>query len=555
MKKGLILTLATIAITLLCAGGYAYAPIIGNIPDVYIGDAEDNPVGSTVDLNFFRFSNAFNFDKYVSKDANDEDQSTTNVRWSFLADSAGLITINGIDTLADASEAIEPDLVSKELTAWGNNDDPSGAGRATSWATFYDLLDSPIGSGPPWDDPSAQTYSTDQPLDTIITIYASNGVKADSKQIIVAALDDDFDKLSAGIELVWTYDEPVNDGWSKTLAVADGTFINAADGAFYIATHSTDGQSVGAAGHATNSMYGSWQSPKTDIAYANGYVYRANYTIRTNQTDSSKVPNCRLYINAVGDTELACAGGGRVGKGGKTGFPPDADGETYSIYMSPPDLPAEITNLQIQFEVIDFSGDEEGTNYMDEVTVERFEKKSKAEGTLAASWNSSSFGSWTSLVLAAFNTNFGTATCASTASGLQITTPGPYTTNAINYGRWALGAADSGVSFEADRLYRCIYTLAVASAGEQATIGKIRLINSNEGADWSSMLELVSDQIQSHMPTVSGVEYDVYYNTMPALYGDNNDRMDFSFDLSDGKDTQLGTVILQSVELYYYDIP
>nr|HQH12815.1 hypothetical protein [Candidatus Sumerlaeota bacterium] len=95
MKKGLILTLATVAVALLSTVGYGYAPIIGNIPDVIIGD-KDDPIGSTEDLYFFRFTNAFNFDDYLSKHPNDEDQSTTNVRWSFLASDPGLLLINGI---------------------------------------------------------------------------------------------------------------------------------------------------------------------------------------------------------------------------------------------------------------------------------------------------------------------------------------------------------------------------------------------------------------------------------------------------------------------------
>jgi predicted secreted protein len=504
MKKGLILALATVAITLLCAGGYAYAPIIGNIPDVWIGDSEDN--AGTVDINFFRYSNAFNFDKYVSKNSNDEDQSTTNVRWSFLADNAALITINGINTISDPSESLQPDLVSKELTAYPNNNTDSGNGRDTSWATFYDLVDSPIGSGPPWPDPVSGSE-----LDTIITVYASNGVKADSTTIAVRAnLIDGIDKLSGGPEFIIRYDSPATQGFVKSLAVADGTFINAVDGAFYIASHSTSGGSVGASGHATQSQYGSWQSPDTDISLVSNSVYQAKYTIRTTQTNQANVPNTRLYVEAIGTGILAAAGGTRIGKGPSA---PDVDGEIYTIYFAPPStLSANVTNIRLKFEVIDFSTDEEGINYLDELEVYRFDNYAKSAGTQIVSWGPS-FSGWTSIVL---GSPFGTSTCASGASGLSIQTPGPYTTAAINWGMWTLGADASGVAYTADKLYRAIYTLAKGSASD--ALGKVRMYNANKTGDWSTLLEIDSANESDHMPTTSGVEYDMYFETIPVLY-------------------------------------
>jgi hypothetical protein len=117
MKRGL-LTLTIVAIALLCSSVYAYAPVIGNIPDIIIGDMEDNGTScGLTDLNFFRFTDAFNFDEYVTAETGDPDAGTTYpqiVRWSFLATNTGLLKINGIATLADASESIEPGL--KELT-------------------------------------------------------------------------------------------------------------------------------------------------------------------------------------------------------------------------------------------------------------------------------------------------------------------------------------------------------------------------------------------------------------------------------------------------------
>ena len=94
-----------------------YAPIILALPDIIIGDAEDNPTSGVPDINLFRFSDAFN----------------------------------------------------KELTNFPNNDPVGSEGRYSSWASFYDLVDSPPDSGPPWGNPTEATA-----LATIITIYCSN---------------------------------------------------------------------------------------------------------------------------------------------------------------------------------------------------------------------------------------------------------------------------------------------------------------------------------------------------------------------------------------------
>jgi len=546
MKKGLILTL-TVVVALLCSSAFSYAPVIGAIPDVWIGDEEDN-AGSTIDLNFFRFSNAFNFDEYVSGEPGDEDFSTTEVRWSFLADSTGLITINGIDTIADASESLNPDLISKELTSYGNND---AVPRASSNATFYDLVDSPTGLGPPWGDPSEATA-----LNEIITIYASNGLKADSRQIMVVANVQDGvtelpDALSGGKIHVKTWDDPINQGWGKGIGAADGTFINAADGAFYIATHSTD--AVGAAGRVQGSAadpgaYGSWQSPGDEVAYVANNVYQAQFTISTTQTDLTKVPNCRLYIEFLTGGSQVVVGGGRVGA---SPFAATPAGKVYTVYCGPGDLTAQsVDYLRFKFEVIDFSVDEEGTNYMDKLEIYRFEEYAK--GTPA--WSQSApFSGWSSTVLHDFIPSFGDVTVSSDSSGLKIETPLSFTTANINYGAWALPAGSSGVAYEADKLYRCIYTLAKGTSSDD--LGKIRMINQNTTGKWVSILELIPDFASGHMPDTSGKEYSIWYETMPQLYGDANDNMAFQFDISDGSNTQVGTVIMSDIELYTYSIP
>ncbi|HPB32144.1 MAG TPA: hypothetical protein PLB62_11865, partial [Candidatus Sumerlaeota bacterium] len=152
------------------------------------------------------------------------------------------------------------------------------------------------------------------------------------------------------------YPSPATDGWVKSYGtLADGTFINAVDGAFYIATHSSaSGQvSVGAGTGATDTrnMAGGWQSPNTDIPYLENTVYIARFKVSTNQASLNNVPNTRLYaefINSAGS--LAVAGGTRVGRGP---FAPNASGNTYSVYIQgASSMSPDIEYVRLKFEVI-----------------------------------------------------------------------------------------------------------------------------------------------------------------------------------------------------------
>lgn len=98
MRKSIFYLAAILFCFLGCMEIYSYAPIIGNIPDVWIGDAEDN-VGQTIDLNFFRLTGAdldFYFEAYVERYPEDEDQSTSNVRWSYYTEDFDHILMTSI---------------------------------------------------------------------------------------------------------------------------------------------------------------------------------------------------------------------------------------------------------------------------------------------------------------------------------------------------------------------------------------------------------------------------------------------------------------------------
>ena len=334
----------------------------------------------------------------------------------------------------------------------------------------------------------------------------------------------------------------------------DGTYIDAADGAFYIATHVSGPCIIGAGGDDPGqSTFGQWKSIHDQIPYLSGNVYRLRYTLSTDQTDREQVPNVRLFADCVDapDTKLASNGGMRIGRGI---FAPDTNGETYNVYFGPPDLSGtEISHIRLNFEVIDFSPEELGTNFLEKVEVERFPTPDISEGAPVTSYSGSGFSEWTSNTPGA---PFGTATAGSDSSGLYLTTPGPYNTDAINYGLWYLDAnSPTAVTFQADLLYRAVFRVSTPDPAEVDTVGKIRVFTQNRAANWTSLLVLDPSFLTNHMPTVAGRDYDVWFESPPQLYGNDDDRMSFSFDISDGKDDQEGTVYLNELRIYTYDIP
>ncbi|MBN1900620.1 hypothetical protein JW926_04755, partial [Candidatus Sumerlaeota bacterium] len=489
-------------------------PVIRDFPEVWIGDAEDNYDSGTerIDLNFFRFTNAFNFDDYVIFDPNDPNDVTTDVRWSFMPDAPGLVLVNGKDGITDPyTEAIEPGA--QELTDRFNPNRTEAAA-----ADLWDILDSPSGGTPPYPDPVPG-----EELDTFIMLFASNGSAYSCNYVRVSANlvygeSEQPDMPPYPPYPPWwyyEYDEPYNDGWRKSSEAGDPDTEIGATGIYWGAHGTSGGDTISAgpgAEHASNGFYCIWDAPANDIPYEAGYVYRAKYTLRSSQADVTKVPKIRLLTQCVGTNILAYSGGILLGGANVNRlFAPGAVAETYTAYMEPPmNLAAGgVTNLKPKFEVYAFGSSEFGaTVYCDEVVVQRFPTPSKASAAGVIKTYSPTYGwtGWTPQTLTDYG--FGTATVSSNATGLYIETPGP---KAFNYGRWYTPADSSGVQFTADKLYRCVYTLQ----SNVSTLGQIRCLNANKSADWTSKLVILPNQTQAHLPAATGTEYSNWYETMP----------------------------------------
>ncbi|HPB32191.1 MAG TPA: hypothetical protein PLB62_12100, partial [Candidatus Sumerlaeota bacterium] len=377
----------------------------------------------------------------------------------------------------------------------------------------------------------------------------------------ITGVTGEFSLRNAPAHAVIHYPAPADEGWVKSYGtLADGTFLSAVDGSFYIGTHSSGSGrlSIGAgiSGTDNRNYVGGWQNPNTDIPYLEGNVYIAKFKVSTNQANTSNVPNTRLYaefINSAGS--LAAAGGNRVGKGP---FAPNAAGNTYNVYVQgAANMNPDIQYIRLKFEVLDFDPAEWGTNTLEDVDVYRFEPAEPDPARKIATFMPP-FNGWTGVSL---SSPFGNATFGSNTTGLWIETPGPTAgaNRTVDYALWQIAGASSGVAFEADRLYRSVWTISVPNTATEGTCARIRMIAGNQANNWGA--EFVADPAggyREHMPTVAGVEYSVWQETLPLLYSGSEavlNNMSFLFDVADGREDQSGRIYLKKVDLFYYDIP
>jgi hypothetical protein len=236
MKKGLITTL--LAATASISGMqsvYAEAPIVNPLPDVRIGDAENNGVS---DNNYFVYTNAFQFGAYAS---DPDGTPAAQLLWSFSESDATTtqwFQINGKNPLSVGSanlasglaQAQRPDLVPNSTAPSSNNvvggskriNTESAPGYDTNWASFRDIVFSPgwgpLGS-PGFPTPSPAGTVTAHAAGKTVQFFVSDGTNVNSKRSInVKSVDNASDAVSAPVAYQHKRDDTFSTGttwWGK----------------------------------------------------------------------------------------------------------------------------------------------------------------------------------------------------------------------------------------------------------------------------------------------------------------------------------------------------
>jgi len=281
MRKGLTLTLMTVAIAMLGIQAMAEAPVISELPSPVVGSA-----GWTTGPNRFVYPDAFDLTQFVS----DDSVATADIKWAYELSSPAKYSINGvtpINSSTDGDSKIEnPDTgtpnkrIDTQDLDTGNPSQDSNAKTIT--IRNIDLI--PIGTTDPGSTPGPILTQTQQ-----ITLYASDGTTYSSKTMFVYTDNGGSDRLSTPAAATstpvvnWDY-EGNTDGfqWVPMSGATSGT-----SGSTAIC------MTVGAAGE----NWGWWAGAMSDIPLVLNAVYHIRATVNCSQPSPGATPLWDMYLN------------------------------------------------------------------------------------------------------------------------------------------------------------------------------------------------------------------------------------------------------------------
>lgn len=339
MRKGFSVTLAMVAFALLAIKASALAPTISDLPDIYIGDAENSSAN-----NVFVYPNAFDLDTY----GRDDLTSASALIWTFAQ--SGTTAPYVINTALASDPAVD-NLVSPVSTKRLDNlrdpldPDPTTATLGARTITFRDVLRSPLtGNGGPTgpyandlNGGGATTSGTATVLDSrVITMYCSDGstVSLDNgKSFVVYTLDNGYDILSSKHTVVYDKDfKADHTGWSYVLSAGTATS----------SFNSTNGLCISVGTTGNNDAQ--WQGAYPIVTLVQNSVWEARMTVTTNNTTVMQTPMWMLVYDNYDGTSV-----GQNEFGGEYFFLDNEGGANspisggvgrseFSVFMMPPQM-------------------------------------------------------------------------------------------------------------------------------------------------------------------------------------------------------------------------
>ncbi len=335
MRKGFSVTLAMVAFALLAIKASALAPVISDLPDIYIGDAENSSAN-----NVFVLPDAYNLNDFVSDDLT----SASALIWTFSETGSTLpYVINKATASVPGTDNFVSPSAAKRLDNQWDPLDPTTGTTGARTITFRDNLRSPLtvnsGLGPYADDLNgggATASGSPTILDSrVLTMYCSDGstVSMDNgKSFVVYTLDNGYDVVSYRFNKVYEIDfRAGHSGWTGTQSA--GTASPTSD--------ATNGLCVTVP--ATGNNDGQWQSAYPLVTLVENSCWEARVTVTTNNTTVLATPMWMLVYDNYSST-----GAGNNEYGGEFFFLDNTGGANspisgvgrsdYKVFMMPPQM-------------------------------------------------------------------------------------------------------------------------------------------------------------------------------------------------------------------------
>jgi len=373
MKKGLKTTLLAVAgVFAGISSSQAYAPTIRSLPDIRIGDVEDN---IATDNNYFVFTNAFKFDDY----AQDSDTTVSSLLWTFdegsepgAISSAPAVNYYRVNSklavhARDLDAAGDTSVTLAHVNPATANELRQAANSGSPYASFRDIVLTP-GTGPllaGFPTPSGITKTNHQ-TGKVVTFWASDGTNAASDSILVKTIDNTTDFASA-VGVVWVVqNKPITNqsAWQQS-SVSNAT----------LSYDATQKALIETCGTSAGNKFGGWQEKNygddvvgnqnqhMTIASVAGKFVRAKFGVYATggttpystavDVQNNQIPNFRArvqdrfgytsLVEVLHSTNSGDPDGGKWGQDLRPSTDPN-NPSFYRIDVAPPALPSYTGN-------------------------------------------------------------------------------------------------------------------------------------------------------------------------------------------------------------------
>lgn len=291
MRKGLGVTLLTIAIAMMGLQAMSLAPVIEAVPNPIVGDRS----GSSS-------ANVFVFPDAVTLLATDDNTSASGIIWTFtVADpSDPRYNLSGhgpVDlTSMDANDNPNNPSSTKRIDAGVANSEQDGDANEQT-VTLRDVQLSPFPAQTSYGDPAGGPGIVGT---EVVTLIASDGTTYSTKDFIAWTDDEGEDRYSniVGERLKDIDFLTSNAGYSTSSWGMSGTFL-----ATMTWQSGAGGKGIcmqTPAGSASDAYMGSWASPYGWFDLAQNSVYKIRMAVTSNSTQVHTVPLWSFYVENYG---------------------------------------------------------------------------------------------------------------------------------------------------------------------------------------------------------------------------------------------------------------
>jgi len=540
---------AAMACIMVSASVFPKAPVISGVPDIIIGDREDNVL--TVDNNWFRYANAINILDYVT----DVDSLQSDLLFTFVeettakdlgiridAPGATGATVSQLDAVDSAT--VVADWTGHEITNYADpahrdylltfvdlirSADPYGSvpysnpvtngGAPITSATLADLgWHNTEGSGALQDaSRTVWIYVADDPL-------ASGPDRVDNDAITVISRNYGFDSLSGGVTTAFESGFANGAGttgnassWSS-LTVSGMTACTITSGS---GTSGGNGYLSLASGTATTNGFTRWQSqnnvappghpeltpyvgavPYVTPGPGESLIYCARFTMSQNQADRGVAPAIRFGANQVTSSMIDMVTMKPVSGAGNTPYNPQVPAQnlnhTYkSVWAANEGSPdfakldwttlggVDMRGYNLYFDILDQFSDQGGAWTIWNVDVVTTARPADVAAAVTETDFRSSNG-WTTL---ASGPSSITATWDGTGKMTFNDTGNPHAGTGFPYLMWGKAINRTAVKWDSNQLLRFKTAMSCPAAADRQSFHWFRLRQSltyyNVGHEWA----------------------------------------------------------------------